>query len=150
MGLVWKMLQTATPLRSVSRWPWNTVHLWEWPQEIFQTISGFKCGLEEAGISTIKTNPLTAALKFVSISRSSDSIEVHSFVAEMFASSFSGTGSSWMRCVSERWQDVKNQSSHRRLGICLQNSVQILMQSIVRKFTQSDLMLNCLPQFSSP
>ena len=59
MGLVWKLLQTATPVRSVSRWPWNTVHQWEWPPGIFQTISGFKCGLEEAGISVAWNSQLT-------------------------------------------------------------------------------------------
>ena len=67
MGLVWELLQTATPLRSVSRWPWNIVNLWGWPPGVFQTISG-------------------------------------------------------IRCASERRQYM-NQTSHRRLGICLHISV---------------------------
>ena len=67
MELVWKLLQTATPLRPLSRRPWNTVLLRERPPGGFQTIPGF-------------------------------------------------------RCASERWED-KNLPSHRRLGICLHNSV---------------------------
>ena len=67
MGLVWEMLQTATTLRPVSRWPWHTLLLLEWRPGGYHTISRF-------------------------------------------------------RCASERRED-KNQSSHRRLGICLHNSV---------------------------
>ena len=48
-----------------------------------------------------KNNPLTAALEFVSITRSSS--EVHSLVAEMVACSFSGTGSSWTQLIVKKF-----------------------------------------------
>ena len=94
MGLVWKLLQTATPLRPVSRWPRYTLMLREWPPGRYQTIPGFRCVSEKL---EDKNNPLTAALEFVSITRSSS--EVHSLVAEMVACSFSGTGSSWTQLI---------------------------------------------------
>ena len=102
----------------------------------------------------IRIYPLTAALEFVSITRSST--EVHSFVVETIGTS-SISGSSWtQKCVREM-QDSKNQSSHRCFRIRLRNSPlhrgtllrcrddrwfifrQILTQVIVKKFAPSDL-----------
>ena len=104
----------------------------------------------------IKIYPLTAALEFVSITRSST--EEHSFIVEAIGTS-SISGSSWtQKCVREM-EDSKKQSSHRCFRICLRNWVlhrgtllrcqdnlwfifkQILMQVIVKKFASSDLIL---------
>ena len=49
----------------------------------------------------IRNDSLTAALEFVSITRSSS--EVHSFVAETIASSFSGTGGSCTHLIVKKF-----------------------------------------------
>ena len=92
MGLVWELLQTTTPLRSVSRWPMAMKYC----ESVGMTPPpGFFRRFLESNVrqkDSIWIKPLTA-LEFVSISRSSGSTEVQSFVAETIASSFSG--SSW-------------------------------------------------------
>ena len=92
-----KVLQSATTLRPVSRWLWYTVLWWEWPPGGYQTIPGLQDVRQRDG--KIRTYPLTAALEFVSITRSST--EVHSFVVEAIVTS-SISGSSWtQKCVRE-------------------------------------------------
>ena len=104
----------------------------------------------------IRIYSLTAALEFVSMTRSST--EVRSFVVETIGTS-SISGSSWaQRCVREMY-DSKSQSTHRCFRICLRNSLlyrgtllrcrddrrfvfkQILPQVIVKKFAPFNLIL---------
>ena len=53
----------------------------------------------------VRNNPLTAALEFVSITRSST--EVHSLVAERVPTSFSDIGGSWTQLVVKNFAHSK-------------------------------------------
>ena len=65
----------------------------------YQAVPGRRCGLAERD-GRIRINPLTAALEFDSITRSST--EVHSFVAETIATS-SCSGISWMQLIVKKF-----------------------------------------------
>ena len=52
----------------------------------------------------MRNNPLTAALEFVSIARiARSSTEIHSFVAETVATSFSVTDVSWTQLIVKKF-----------------------------------------------